>query len=173
MDVAIKKAQAQDAADVYAITQDAFTRYAQALGLPNQVTALSETVEDVLREIANKNVLIAHADGEAIGAIRFEVLQGGIAYLSRFGVKSTSQQGGVGKQLMHEVEVLCKQMGVKAIVLHTSSKMFPLMRFYYGLDYFVHSTGTQKGYIRALLVHELVADGTDYGQMYLDSGVDY
>jgi len=33
--------------------------------------------------------------------------------------------------------------------------MFPLVRFYYGQGFFVHSTTTDRGYIRALMVLEL------------------
>ena len=34
-----------------------------------------------------------------------------------------------------------------------------LIRFYYGHGYFIHSTDESRGYIRALLVHELEMPG--------------
>ena len=37
--------------------------------------------------------------------------------------------------------------------------MFGLIRFYYGHGYFIYSTESSRGYIRALLVHELEMPG--------------
>ena len=66
---------------------------------------------------------------------------------------------GIGGMLIDRVEVLCREQSVRAIALHTSSRMFGLIRFYYGHGYFIHSTDESRGYIRALLVHELEMPG--------------
>ena len=51
------------------------------------------------------------------------------------------------------------EQSIRAIALHTSSRMFGLIRFYYGHGYFIYSTESSRGYIRALLVHELEMPG--------------
>ena len=87
------------------------------------------------------------------------------------GVKQTKRAIGDGRavrvflaedadpRVTEPVEVLCREQSVRAIALHTSSRMFGLIRFYYGHGYFIHSTDESRGYIRALLVHELEMPG--------------
>ena len=55
----------------------------------------------------------------------------------------------------------CKNDGIKAIALHTNSRYYKLARYYYGKRFFVHSTSTDKGYIRALFVKELSDESCD------------
>ena len=139
--------------------KDAFAKYERDLGMYGHVTALKETVEDIERDIEEKTVLIGFVNGEAVGSVRVEIM-GDLAYLSRFGVKSANTKTGLGGLLIHEVEAICREQSVRAIALHTSSRMYGLIRFYYGHGYFIHSTATDRGYIRALLVHELEMPGS-------------
>lgn len=152
--IAIKKAVPEDAGVVYDITQEAFKKYAQDLELPQAVDALRDTEADILRDIREKTVLIACLDGQPAGAVRFDVI-GDVARITRFGVKLMAQGRGVGSALIGAVETMCREMGLTAILLHTSARMFPLVRFYYGQGFFIHSTTTDRGYIRALMVLEL------------------
>ena len=57
------------------------------------------------------------------------------------------------------VRLSVREQSIRAIALHTSSRMFGLIRFYYGHGYFIYSTESSRGYIRALLVHELEMPG--------------
>ena len=108
-----------------------------------------------------KVVLIGLVGGKPMGSIRLEAMED-VAYISRFGVRTSAQGQGVGRALLAEVEKLCRQRGdIAAIALHTSSRMAGLIRFYYGQGFFVHSTGTDRGYIRALLVREIKEGGAD------------
>ena len=156
MSIEIRQATAADAAAIHAITQEAFKKYAEDLALPGAVTALTETPADILRQLQEKVILIAFLDGEPVGSIRYERL-GDVAYISRFGVKLAAQKACVGRALMEDVEARARGEGYAAIALHTSSRMTPLMRFYYGRGYFVQSLTYDRGYIRALLVRELGA----------------
>ena len=139
MVVDIKEATPADAEAIQEIMQDAFHKYERDLGMTGHVKALQETVEDIRRDIEKKTVLVGFVDGVAVGSVRVEIM-GDLAYLSRFGVR-------------------CREQSVRAIALHTSSRMFGLIRFYYGHGYFIHSTDESRGYIRALLVHELEMPG--------------
>ena len=154
----IKEATPADAEAIQEIMQDAFRKYERDLGMSGHVTALKETVEDIRRDIEEKTVLVGFVDGVAVGSVRVEIM-GDLAYLSRFGVRSAITKSGIGGMLIDRVEVLCREQSVRAIALHTSSRMFGLIRFYYGHGYFIHSTETSRGYIRALLVHELEMPG--------------
>ena len=159
MIVDIKEATPADAEAIQEIMQDAFRKYERDLGMSGHVTALKETVEDIRRDIEEKTVLVGFVDGGAVGSVRVEIM-GDLAYLSRFGVRSAITKSGIGGMLIDRVEVLCREQSVRAIALHTSSRMFGLIRFYYGHGYFIHSTETSRGYIRALLVHELEMPGS-------------
>jgi len=159
----IREAAPEDAGAVFGITTEAFTKYAGGIDAPESVDALKETKEDVLSDIEHKTVLVAFLDGEPAGSVRFQAI-GSCAYLTRFGVRLMAQGYGVGRALVREVEKRCRELGLKAVLLHTSSKIHSLMRFYYDHGFFVHSTTTDRGYIRALMVLELEeGNGLDYG----------
>lgn len=158
MEVKIREATEADAGAIREIMQDAFHKYENDLGMKGHVQALSETEDDIQRDIRHKTVLIGLVDGVPVGSVRVEML-GSIAYLSRFGVCSAITKSGIGGMLIDRVEILCREQSIRAIALHTSSRMFGLIRFYYGHGYFIYSTESSRGYIRALLVHELEMPG--------------
>ena len=137
MVVDIKEATPADAEAIQEIMQDAFHKYERDLGMTGHVKALQETVEDICRDIEKKTVLVGFVDGVAVGSVRVEIM-GDLAYLSRFGVRSAITKSGIGGMLIDR---------------------FGLIRFYYGHGYFIHSTDESRGYIRALLVHELEMPG--------------
>ncbi|MDP4088409.1 MAG: hypothetical protein Q8930_03940, partial [Bacillota bacterium] len=58
---------------------------------------------------------------------------------------------GVGGRLMDMVDEAMKTAGVERIYLHTASKILSLVRFYYGRGFYIDSTATDRGYIRAFL----------------------
>ncbi|MPN33435.1 hypothetical protein SDC9_180922 [bioreactor metagenome] len=143
--------------DIYAITQEAFSKYAFDLGRPDLVMALKETADDIRRDIAHKHVFVALLDSQPVGSIRYE-LKHGIGYISRFGVKLTAQSCGIGHALIQAVVDDCRANNIPAIALHTSSKMSSLIRFYYGHGFYIRTTSTDRGYVRALLIKELQPD---------------
>ncbi len=136
MVVDIKEATPADAEAIQEIMQDAFHKYERDLGMTGHVKALQETMEDIRRDIEKKTVLVGFVDGVAVGSVRVEIM-GDLAYLSRFGVRSAITKSGIGGMLIDRVEVLCREQSVRAIALHTSSRMFGLIRFYYGHGYFI------------------------------------
>ena len=56
--------------------------------------------------------------------------------------------------MMNLVDRIMIKKGVKRLSLHTGSKISSLIRFYYGRGFFIESTDTDRGYVRALLVKE-------------------
>jgi N-acetylglutamate synthase-like GNAT family acetyltransferase len=154
----IRAAQPEDVPEILKIVHDAFTKYARDLKLPNKVQALNETEEIILQEMQSKRVLVCLTDGVMTGTIRYEILPGNIAYISRVGVRSSMQKNGVGRELLQTVIAECIRKDVYALALHTCSKMKTLIRFYYGQNFYIHSTTHDRGYIRALLLRDLVKD---------------
>ncbi len=155
MELFIKKAEEHEISLIHEITQEAFTKYAKDLGMPNVVSALNETYEDIKADMTENTILIAYLKGEAVGSIRYKMLPENIVYITRFGVRTKAQNCGVGRALIEATEKQAIKKGANMLTLHTASKMMPLIRFYYGLGFYIHSTTTDRGYIRALLCKEL------------------
>ena len=149
----VRMATYDDIDDILNITKEAFLKYAELAGIET-TAALNETYEDVKRDIDTKIVLIALSDGVPVGSVRVEVFDDNTAYFSRFGVKVTSQNNGIGKSILNLVDRIMKKKGVKKLSLHTASKITSLIRFYYGRGFYIDSTDKSKGYTRALLIKE-------------------
>lgn len=153
--ILLVKATEADAKDVLEITKRAFDLYAKEIRKRESVAALYETLDDVLSDIRSKNVYIAKIDGEIVGSVRFELLADGIAYLSRFSIDPEAQNLGIGGLLLEKVRIECLSMGVRAITLHTASKMRSTVAFYLKNGYYIHSISKDSDYIRALMVNEI------------------
>lgn len=154
-EVCIRPALTADIPSITEITHAAFAVYANDVRMPGAIAALRETPADVAKALQAQHVLIAELGGVPVGCVRYQDI-GGIGYLSRFAVRPDLQRGGIGRLLVQGVEDGCTAMGLPAIALHTSSRMSSLVHFYYRAGYFIHSTNTERGYIRALFVRELV-----------------
>lgn len=156
----IRKAVPSDADEILDVTRKAFTLYHDELHADYMVAGLVETIDDILKDIEYNHVYVAVSDGKIAGSIRFQKLTDQLAYIYRFGVFPEINNTGIGSHLLSTVIEACRKEGFKAIALHTNSRYYKLARYYYGKHFYVHSTSTDKGYIRALFVLEL--DGTDY-----------
>ena len=152
--IEIRRAKPSDSADIIKITKEAFSKYAFDLGKPELVYALNDTEEDVLRDMQEKAVFVATLAGDVVGTIRYANIAN-TAFISRFGVCLKAQSCGVGGALIRKVVEQAKLEGYPAIALHTSSKMSSLIRFYYGQGFYIRTTNTDRGYVRALLVREI------------------
>ena len=152
----VRHATYDDIYDILSITKEAFVKYEELAGVTG-LAALEETYEDVKRDIDEKIVLIAIQDSAPVGSVRVAVdEETNEAYLSRFAVKVTSQNNGIGKSIMNLVDRIMRKRGVKCISLHTGSKITSLIRFYYGRGFYIHSTDDSRGYIRALLKKDYI-----------------
>jgi ribosomal protein S18 acetylase RimI-like enzyme len=150
----VRVATYEDIPDIMSITREAFIKYRELAGVEN-TPALDETYRDRENDLGSKIVLIAFSNGDPVGSVRLEIdKENKTAYLSRFGVKITSQNNGIGKSIMNIVDKIMIDQGVKKLSLHTASKITSLIRFYYGRGFYIDSTDKSKGYIRALLVKD-------------------
>ncbi len=137
--IVFKKAADGDVAAVKDVTRKAFTEYAKEIRKEDSVAALHETDEQILSDIRTKRVYLCEVDGEVAGAVRFEVLRDGIAYLSRLAVDPEYQSLGVGGLLLEKVRRECMELGVRAIALHTASRMRSTVAFYLKNGYSVEA----------------------------------
>ncbi len=150
----VRRASCHDAESIRKITAEAFEKYCELAQLET-IAALNETIEDIHRDIEDKIVLVAYIDDEVVGSVRVGINEETQeAYLSRFGVSTKYQNLGIGKALMNMVDITMRHNGVKRICLHTASKVFSLVRFYYGRGFYIDSTSKDRGYVRALLVKD-------------------
>lgn len=151
----VRLATVEDAESIMDITREAFLIYKEMAGAET-LDALQESYEDVLRDIKEKIVLIAMSDGEPVGCVRVEIKDDKTAWLTRFAVKVTCQNNGIGKSMMNHVDKVMKREGVKTISLYTASKVASLIRFYYGRGFYVETTDDKRGYVRAKLTKEYI-----------------
>lgn len=150
----VKCATKENAPEVLRVTHEAFALYAQLSGLTGKLDALNETLEDVENDIKNKAVFIVEIDKEVVGAVRLKLNDDKTAYLSRFAVDEQHRNAGIGKILMRVVDSYLKSKGIKSVTLHTSSKVAPLIRFYYGRGFYIKSIEYSRNYPRAEMVKE-------------------
>ncbi len=149
----VRLANYDDIPAIMNITREAFVKYQKMSGV-EKLAALDESYNDVKKDIDTKVVLLALSDGEPVGSVRVEVFPDKTAYLSRFAVKVTSQNNGIGKSIMNLVDRIMIKKGVTLIQLHTDAKITSLIRFYYGRGFYIDSTDKSRGYVRALLAKE-------------------
>lgn len=165
----VRRAEYEDIPQIQEVAKEAFKIYVEGAGIASIVGYLDETYEDLKSELENKLVFAALLDGVIIGSVRIEINPDKTAYLSRFGVRGDFQNKGIGKMLMNTVDNAMKELGITKLYLHTASRMFSLVRFYYGRGFYIESTTKDRGYIRALLCkeYETAEDclSTDHGDL--------
>lgn len=149
----VRQATPADVDSIITITKEAFAKYIEIAGI-SDTAALHETREDVLHDLHNKLVYVAFMNRRVVGSVRIELLDTKTAYLSRFGVSMDFQNLGIGKAIINAVDMDMLDKGVERVRLHTASKAFPLVRFYYGRGFYVESTSTDMGYIRVAMCKE-------------------
>ena len=147
----IRKAIKADAADILGILRNSFAQYIKQSGISLPLEAMLDDIEAIERDIETIDVFIAHMDGVPVGTVRVAVREGRPALLTKLGVVTGHHNVGIGKSLMNLVDKVIAEKGAKSLELYTAAKNTGLMRFYYGLGFYVDSTSKERGYIRALM----------------------
>ena len=155
-DYTVRYAAEDDAYAIQGIMHSAFAGYLEDIKNDYKLHALTETTDDILEDIRKHAVFVAvTTEGKVIGSIRVKKLTDDLAYIYRFGVRSDIKNIGVGSKLLAVACEYCEVNGFKAVALHTNTRFYTLARYYYGKRFFVHTTTSDKGYIRALFIKEL------------------
>lgn len=150
----VRKAVEEDIPQIIDAAKETFWQYAKNAGITSLVEPLQESYQDLKEDIENKLVLVAILDGKVAGSVRVQINSDNTAYLSRLGVRLAYQNNGVGKILLNAVDNYMMKLGVKNLYLHTASRLFSLVKFYYGRGFYIESTTKDRGYVRALLCKE-------------------
>jgi len=145
--IKIRIARQTDAEDIKKITEKAFSKYIETVGIKT-TAALLETVDDIKKDILEKQVLVLENDGVVSGSLRLEIT-GNKAYLSRFGVVVNGY--GYGDAMLKFAENLLKKNAVSEIWLHTAVKAESLIKFYKRNGFEICSVSDTFGYDRALM----------------------
>jgi N-acetylglutamate synthase-like GNAT family acetyltransferase len=162
--ITIRKANISDAPAILEVTRKAFSLYRGSISAEITLSALTESIKDVEHDITKNHVYVAVRQCEATtieGSLRFSLLSPQVAYIYRIGVNPDGHNAGIGSELLAKAIKDISALGAKAATLHTNSKYFKLVRYYYGHEFYVHSTDTSRGYIRAFFVKDLTAEGID------------
>ncbi|MGV8984125.1 GNAT family N-acetyltransferase [Clostridium sp.] len=167
MDIIVRKAILKDVEQIRLLARDSFMMYAENAGITSLVAPLNESYEEVKKEVQTKEVLVALYNEEIIGSLRIEIKADNTAYLSRVGVSELYQNNDVGKILMNAVDELLEMMGIERLYIHTASKVFSLVKFYYKKGFYIESTTKDRGYIRALLCKEYKIATTEKTENFL------
>ena len=149
----IRRAEISDIYSIMRIIRTAFSKYKEMTGAKT-VDALTETYEDVKSDIENKLVFVAESDGSVVGTVRVELLDNGEALLTRFAVDTEKQNSGIGKAMINVLDGEMKKNNIKKLYLYTSSKLAPIIRFYYGRGFYIESVTETRGYLRAKLIKD-------------------
>lgn len=152
--VSVIPANKSHAPSIMQITREAFQKYVTDAKIPGTIDALTETLDDIVREIETKNVFVALVDGEPAGSIRISVNTDNNAYISRVGVLMKHQSIGIGRALMDEAVKFLTENGVTSISLHTSASYNYLVEFYSQYGFTVQEITYDRGYPRALMKRE-------------------
>lgn len=155
MYLAIRRATDDDTANVLKVTKESFSLYQEDLHVSYEVKALKETIESTLKDIRENAVFVVERFGTLVGAIRIKKLSDDLWYIYRFGVSPNITNTGLGSALLDAAVEFAHENGAKAVALHTNSKYYRLARYYYGKQFYVHSTSFDRGYVRALFVLDL------------------
>lgn len=152
INIQIRPAKQSDIEAISSLLHIAFADYYNVLGV--KIKSANETYDEIKKEIEEKQVYVATANMQKIVAtIRFNK-ENDICYVSRFGVLPKWQSTGTGKMLLKQAEKYSKENKLKAMALHTATKLSKQVKYYYKQGFYIHSTTFDKGYIRGLLVKE-------------------
>lgn len=154
----VRKANTSDIEEIRMLARESFKMYTENAAITELIAPFEETYEELKNAIETTEVFVALYNEEVIGSVRIEIKPDGTAYLSRFGVSFSHQNNGIGKILMNAIDNLMIESGITSLYLHTASRIFSLIRFYYGRGFYIESTTNDRGYIRALLCKEYITE---------------
>lgn len=153
--ITIEPATKEHAYFISQITKEAFKKYVVAASIPGSIAALTETLEDVAKDIEEKKVFLAKVGNEPAGSIRITLNPDATAYISRFGVLCKYQNIGIGKLLMEAANKLFLENNIKSARLHTAADYSELVSFYIYQGFRIIEITNDTGYPRALLQKDL------------------
>ena len=150
--IRIRKAAESDAPIIERIIKTAFEEYSKFL--PTPPDALNESIDDIEEDIRTKLVFVAELNDNTVGTVRLTP-KDGIMYLSRFAVRPTAQNSGLGRNILEYADIMSRINGCSEIYLHTAKEAEHLINLYTSEGYEISEITTDRGYERAKLIKKL------------------
>ena len=136
VDFAIRPATAADAPEVLRVTHGANAEFIGRWAL----SAHTEQLSHVLRDIAAEHVFVAMAPGRCVGSVRCNPFGGRSGEIKRLAVVPNARRRGAGTRLMDAAEGWLAAVGVSRVTLVTVAENIVATEFYSGRGYAVVST---------------------------------
>ena len=156
--VHIERAIPEDATGMRLVIRAAMEKYGRDSGIPGRLDAMEESVDDLLRFIAQDTVFVARVGSNIVGTVRISIEPDGLAYLSRFTVLPGKQSLGIGSRLFTAAEAHMKEMQIRQVRLHTALTNQALVRFYEARGFRLSSRSDTRGYPRGLFIKEFLSE---------------
>ncbi|GAA1222809.1 GNAT family N-acetyltransferase [Kitasatospora nipponensis] len=130
MSVIISVATEQDTEQILKLQYLAFQGEAELYG-DWSIEPLTQSLEDLREELADRHVLVARLGGEVVGSVRGWVDEDGVGRISRLAVHPRMQRHGLGGRLMSAVEErMLAERPVHAFRLFTGHRSLGNLRLY-------------------------------------------
>jgi GNAT superfamily N-acetyltransferase len=131
-DIQLRPAAQADVPAVLAVTAAAYAEYAGRL--QPDAGALHETAEAVERYLRAGGVIVAEAQGELVGAVRYEPHED-FVYLGRLAVIPAWRGRGIGRRLVEAVEDWAILLGLDEVRLGVRLELVENREIYSHLGY--------------------------------------
>jgi ribosomal protein S18 acetylase RimI-like enzyme len=135
MSVIISVATEQDTEQILKLQYLGYQREAELYG-DWSIEPLTQTLESLRAELADRHVLVARLGDEVVGAVRGRVDEDGIGRISRLVVHPRMQRHGLGGRLLRGLEERMLADGpVRAFQLFTGHRSLGNLRLYTSQGY--------------------------------------
>lgn len=138
----IRKATMADLADIETCAIAAYTLYVDRIG-----RAPAPMVADFAASIGKGHLYVAQEDGQVTAFVVFYAKQDHV-HLENVAVAPSSQNRGIGKNLIKFVEQEARRDGYTRIELYTNSRMTENLEFYPRLGYKQFDRRVEDGFDR-------------------------
>ncbi|MFE9425435.1 GNAT family N-acetyltransferase [Kitasatospora sp. NPDC006697] len=130
MSVIISTATEQDTEQILKLQYLGFQSEAELYG-DWSIEPLTQSLESLRRELADRHVLVARLGDEVVGTVRGRVDEDGVGRISRLVVHPRMQRHGLGGRLLRAVEErLLAEQPVRAFRLFTGHRSLGNLRLY-------------------------------------------
>lgn len=149
-DLGFRRAAAEDAATVAAITNAAYAKWVPVIGRKPKPMVADHTaaIRDHIVELTSLN-------GKVVGLIEL-VLAADHLLLENIAIDPAAQSQGIGRRLMQRVEERATEMGYRMVRLYTNQAFATNLDFYRRLGYAIEREEPFKG---GIIVHFVKAVG--------------
>ena len=174
MDFELRIALPEEAYKIALLIRGAMLSYGKDSHIPyGMLESLTESVESVADRISRGHCLCFWDGPEPVATVTLTEVANPMkysfsektmnslsdiapaGYISRFAVRSDLRDSGLGVKLLDEAETLAKSLGIKGLILHSSSDNRSLSAFYSNRGFVLTDSEKSRGYNRGLFIKKI------------------